>query len=77
MAENDYPPVDRDEVYKEIFDQADNFKRHNKNAELITVSHKAICIWIPIIIWSPKMPSMPINTSANHLGLNLLMMVNS
>jgi type I restriction enzyme R subunit len=23
-----YPPVDRDEVYKEIFEQAENFKKH-------------------------------------------------
>ena len=29
LAENDYPPVDRDEVYKEIFEQAENFKRFN------------------------------------------------
>ena len=29
LAENDYPPVDRDEVYKEIFEQAENFKRHS------------------------------------------------
>lgn len=28
LAENDYPPIDRDEVYKEIFDQAENFKRN-------------------------------------------------
>lgn len=28
LAENDYPPVDRDEVYKEIFEQAENFKKH-------------------------------------------------
>ena len=28
LAENDYPPVDRDEVYKEIFEQAENFKRN-------------------------------------------------
>ena len=27
LAENGYPPVDRDEVYKEIFEQAENFKR--------------------------------------------------
>ncbi len=27
LAENDYPAVDRDEVYKEIFEQAENFKR--------------------------------------------------
>jgi len=27
LAENDYPPVDRDEVYKEIFEQAENFKK--------------------------------------------------
>ena len=28
LADNDYPPVDRDEVYKEIFEQAQNFKKH-------------------------------------------------
>jgi type I restriction enzyme R subunit len=29
LAENDYPPIDRDEVYKEIFEQAENFKMYN------------------------------------------------
>jgi len=28
LAENDYPPIDRDEVYKEIFEQAENFKKN-------------------------------------------------
>ena len=28
LAENDYPPVDRDEVYKEIFEQAENYKKY-------------------------------------------------
>ena len=28
LAENGYPPVDRDEVYKEIFEQAQNFKKN-------------------------------------------------
>lgn len=28
LAKNDYPPIDRDEVYKEIFEQAENFKRN-------------------------------------------------
>lgn len=28
LAENDYPPVTRDEVFKEIFEQAENFKRY-------------------------------------------------
>ena len=28
LAKNDYPPVDRDEVYKEIFEQAQNFKKN-------------------------------------------------
>lgn len=28
LAEHGYPPVDRDEVYKEIFEQAENFKRY-------------------------------------------------
>jgi len=28
LAENDYPPVDRDEVYQEIFQQAENFKQY-------------------------------------------------
>jgi len=27
LADNGYPPVDRDEVYKEIFEQAENFKK--------------------------------------------------
>lgn len=27
LAKYDYPPVDRDEVYKEIFEQAENFKK--------------------------------------------------
>ncbi len=29
LAEWGYPPVDRDEVYKEIFEQAENFKRYS------------------------------------------------
>lgn len=28
LHQDGYPPVDRDEVYKEIFEQAENFKRH-------------------------------------------------
>lgn len=28
LAKNDYPPIDRDEVYKEIFEQAQNFKKN-------------------------------------------------
>jgi type I restriction enzyme R subunit len=28
LAENGYPPVDREEVYKEIFEQAENFKKY-------------------------------------------------
>ena len=28
LAEHGYPPVDRDEVYKEIFEQAESFKKH-------------------------------------------------
>lgn len=30
LGENDYPPVDRDEVYREIFEQAENYKRYHK-----------------------------------------------
>ena len=30
LAENGYPPVDRDEVYKEIFEQAENFKKYKE-----------------------------------------------
>ena len=30
LAESGYPPVDRDEVYKEIFEQAENFKKYQK-----------------------------------------------
>ncbi|MCC5905131.1 MAG: DUF3387 domain-containing protein [Balneolaceae bacterium] len=28
LAENDYPPIDRDEVYKEIFEQSKLFIRN-------------------------------------------------
>ena len=31
LGKHGYPPVDRDEVYKEIFEQAENFKK-NRNA---------------------------------------------
>ena len=31
LAEHGYPPVDRDEVYKEIFEQAENFKKYQKS----------------------------------------------
>lgn len=30
LAKNRYPPVDRDEVYKEIFEQAENFKKYQR-----------------------------------------------
>ncbi|MEH6564725.1 MAG: type I restriction endonuclease subunit R [Halopseudomonas sp.] len=32
LAKYGYPPVDRDEVYKEIFEQAENFKKHRQPA---------------------------------------------
>ncbi|MCP5128553.1 MAG: type I restriction endonuclease subunit R [Pseudomonadales bacterium] len=32
LAEHGYPPVDRDEVYKEIFEQAENFKKYEGTA---------------------------------------------
>jgi type I restriction enzyme R subunit len=32
LAENGYPPIDRDEVYKEIFEQAENFKKNRGSA---------------------------------------------
>lgn len=31
LAENDYPPIDRDEIYKEIFEQAENFKKYQNS----------------------------------------------
>jgi type I restriction enzyme R subunit len=31
LAEHNYPPVDRDEVYKEIFEQAENFKKYQQS----------------------------------------------
>ena len=34
LATHKYPPVDRDEVYKEIFDQAENFKRFSTVSSL-------------------------------------------
>ena len=31
LAENGYPPVPKDEIFKEIFEQAENFKKYNNN----------------------------------------------
>ena len=31
LADNDYPPITKDEVFKEIFEQAENFKKNNNN----------------------------------------------
>ncbi len=31
LAEQNYPPIDRDEVYKEIFEQAENFKKYKSS----------------------------------------------
>ncbi|MCB0536057.1 MAG: type I restriction endonuclease subunit R [Bacteroidetes bacterium] len=31
LDEHGYPPVERDEVYKEIFEQAENFKKYNQS----------------------------------------------
>ncbi len=36
LAEHGYPPVDRDEVYKEIFEQAENFKKYQESEKLET-----------------------------------------
>jgi len=30
LANHGYPPIDNDEVYKEIFDQAKNFKKYQE-----------------------------------------------
>jgi len=32
FAESGYPPIDRDEVYKEIFEQAENFKKYQRQS---------------------------------------------
>ncbi len=32
LAENGYPPIDRDEIYKEIFEQAENFKKYQRQS---------------------------------------------
>lgn len=32
LAKHGYPPVDRDEVYQEIFEQAENFKKYNSGS---------------------------------------------
>ncbi|MBP1840525.1 type I restriction enzyme endonuclease domain-containing protein [Formosa algae] len=29
LADNDYPPITKDEVFKEIFDQAEHFKKYS------------------------------------------------
>ncbi len=33
LAKHGYPPVNRDEVYQEIFEQAENFKKYQSLAQ--------------------------------------------
>jgi len=33
LAKHKYPPVDQDEVYREIFEQAENYKRHQGRSQ--------------------------------------------
>ena len=33
LAKHGYPPVDKDEVYKEIFEQAENFKKYSESGK--------------------------------------------
>ncbi len=40
LDEYGYPPVERDEVYKDIFEQAENFKKYSSKKEKIIISHK-------------------------------------
>jgi type I restriction enzyme R subunit len=34
LAKHNYPPVDRDEVYKEIFEQAENFRKYQTDRNI-------------------------------------------
>ena len=34
LSENDYPPIAHDEAYKEIFEQAENFKKYRSATDL-------------------------------------------
>ena len=60
LAKHGYPPVDRDEVYKEIFEQAENFK---KNRKLEVVSSRRPITQIPRPGYegysTPSSPSAP------------------
>ena len=38
LAEHGYPPVPQDEVFKEIFEQAENFKKYAANISVTTSS---------------------------------------
>ena len=44
LAENGYPPVDRDEVYKEIFEQAENFKKYRGGVSWAAVFRGEVAI---------------------------------
>jgi type I restriction enzyme R subunit len=34
MCEHGYPPVDRNEVFNEIFEQAENFKKYQATSQI-------------------------------------------
>ena len=48
LAEHGYPPVPQDEVFKEIFDQAENFKKYEQ------ADHEETVKAAPIISMYPR-----------------------
>lgn len=45
LDEHGYPPVERDEVYEEIFEQAENYKSTRyKNAGAVTIKPAALLL---------------------------------
>ena len=47
LAENGYPPVPQDEVFKEIFEQAENFKKYEHADDVEEVKEVTVVSMYP------------------------------
>ncbi len=75
LAEHGYPPVPQDEVFKEIFEQAENFKKYEQSDETKSVAVEVTLATIRNICDDESLKSMVDNMMAMDAGTTLLAIV--
>ena len=75
LAEHGYPPVPQDEVFKEIFEQAENFKKYERVDETTSVAVEVLLATIRNIRDDESLRSLVDNMMAMDAGTTLLAIV--